>query len=104
MFIVSAIYGNSPGSRFDEKYYLFRHRPMVEELLQPFGLKGLRILKGAASLNEQDLPFRIIAEMHFETREGFEQGMAQHGETVLGDAPNYTDIEPILQVSEVLAE
>ena len=102
MFLVSAIYLNHEGSRFDATYYLEIHRPMVVGLLAPHGFKSLRLVRGVAALDGSMAPYRMIAEMHFESREGFEQGMQEHGEVIMGDAANYTDIEPVLQVGELL--
>lgn len=102
MFVVSALYPNLPDCRFDEGYYLSRHRPMVEELLAPFGLQALRILSGKAALDGTDAPFRVIAEMHFATREGFETGMARYGDKILADTANYTNVQPQMQICELL--
>lgn len=102
MFVVSAIYTHATDHRFDEDYYLSWHRKMVEDLLAPFGFKGLRILKGRSSLKGSEAPYLIIAEMHFDSEEGFKAGMAEHGDKILADAGNYTNLQPILQVSDLL--
>ena len=34
--------------------------------------------------------------------EAFQAGMAKHGKEILGDIPNYTDIAPVIQISEVV--
>ena len=37
-----------------------------------------------------------------DTVEAFQAGMAKHGKEILGDIPNYTDIAPVIQISEVV--
>jgi uncharacterized protein (TIGR02118 family) len=36
--------------------------------------------------------------------EGFQAAMQEHGAEILGDIANYTDIAPVVQVSEVVVE
>ncbi|MGX7927138.1 EthD family reductase [Tsuneonella sp. HG094] len=102
MFLVSAVYPEDGQARFDEIYYLGPHRELVSGLLEPFGLTSMRLVKGVSALDGGAAPFRMLAEMHFASREGFDQGMAVHGAEIMGDAANYTDIQPILQVGEIL--
>jgi hypothetical protein len=39
--------------------------------------------------------------MEFESFEGFEAGMAAGGGQILADVPNYTDMQPLVQLSEI---
>ena len=36
--------------------------------------------------------------------EAFQAGFGPHAEEILGDIPNYTDLAPTLQISEVMVE
>jgi len=33
----------------------------------------------------------------------FQKGMGVHGEGIMGDIPNYTNIEPTMQISEIVS-
>jgi hypothetical protein len=33
--------------------------------------------------------------------DGFQKGMGQHGKEILADIPNYTNIQPQMQISEI---
>lgn len=57
------------------------------------GLGGLE--PGSAPL------FLCVASMKFETIEEFQSGLQKHGEELMADVPNFTNIEPQFQISEV---
>ena len=41
-----------------------------------------------------------MGRLYFETIEGFQQSLAQHGPELIADIPNFTNVELVLQVSE----
>jgi uncharacterized protein (TIGR02118 family) len=36
--------------------------------------------------------------------DAFQHGFAPHAQEIMGDIPNYTDVSPVLQISEVVVE
>jgi uncharacterized protein (TIGR02118 family) len=103
MLRVSAVYPNTQGSRFDGTDYVQRHRPFARGLLDPLGLRDLRITLGTAGLDGAPPPYWAISELIFDDRAAFDGAMAACGEALFADAPHYTDVAPVLQVS-VLAD
>lgn len=102
MLRVSALYPNHDGSRFDGAYYVRQHRPFARQLLAPHGLIDLRIALGAVALDGGPPPFRAISEMIFESRAAFDAAMEACGAALFADAVHYTDITPLLQISELI--
>jgi uncharacterized protein (TIGR02118 family) len=102
MICVMAVYPNKPGSRFDTDYYTTRHAPFARGLLEPHGLIGLRITAGSAALDNAQPPFWAVSEMHFTNRAAFDAALDQCGAALFADAPNYTDVEPILQIASIV--
>lgn len=98
------LYPAAPGHHFDFAYYLARHVPMARELLVPEGLVRLEVDRGASG-EELGSPPRYVcmASMYFETLEDYERAMARHGESLGADVPNYTNVEPFVQVNEIIA-
>jgi len=47
-------------------------------------------------------PFVCIGHLYFQSLTDFQNGMLAHGEDLLADVPNYTDLTPQIQVSEVV--
>lgn len=101
MILISAIYPNHAGSRFDADYYMTRHSQLANQLLTPYGLQQVRIVLGVSDLQGAAPAFWAISEMHFVSRDHFERAMHECGPALFEDAKNYTDVTPTLQVGVV---
>ncbi len=104
MIMVSVMYPNQAGSKFDMDYYTNTHLPLVAERWGPLGLKGATVVKGLAG-PEPGSPatYQVMALVEFETSEAFEKAVAAHGEEIFGDIPNFTDTQPVVQINDVVA-
>lgn len=83
-------------------YYAEKHMPMVASL---FGevLKKYAIDRGIAGRTPDDsIPYQAIGYFYFDQLSDYEKAFGPNAETILRDIPNYTDIQPIVQISEVL--
>jgi hypothetical protein len=58
--------------------------------------------KGITGGADQAAPYICIGNLYFETRDGYDLGIAQAGSILRGDISNFTDITPVRQISEVL--
>ena len=101
MAIVSVMYPAEAGSRFDMDYYLNRHMTMVAETWSPVGLRGYTVLKGVRAPGGGEPVFQIVVNLDFESADAFEAAVAQSGAKVMGDVPNFTDLTPSIQISDV---
>jgi uncharacterized protein (TIGR02118 family) len=99
--LISAVYPNEAGSRFDAAYYRERHTPLAIALLEPHGLTGLRTAIGEAGLDGAPPPYWAICEMTFTSRAAFDAALARQGAAIFADIPNYTTVTPVLQVSRL---
>ncbi|MCW3006656.1 MAG: ethyl tert-butyl ether degradation protein EthD [Solirubrobacterales bacterium] len=103
MIRVSVMYPSGDGSTFDHDYYRERHMPLVAELMGD-ALKGTAIDRGLAGGAPGEPPTYVtVGHMTFDAVEDFQAGMAEHGEQILGDIPNYTNITPVLQINEIVS-
>ena len=101
MIIVSVLYPNGPGSKFDLDYYLKRHMPMVQQRLGA-PLKRVAVERGlGGGAPGAPPPFLAAAHLHFDSVEAFQAAFAPHAEPILSDVPNYTNTTPVIQISEV---
>jgi uncharacterized protein (TIGR02118 family) len=101
MIKVSMLYANSAGCTFDMNYYLDRHVPMVEE---KFGraCENVEVDQGVgSSAPGAPAPFVAIGHFYFQSVEAFHAAFAPHAQAIMADIPNYTNAQPIIQVSEV---
>ncbi len=101
MIKVTILYPNSEGKTFDMDYYSNKHMPMVASLLGD-SLKLLAIDKGIAGRTpDEPIPYLGIGYLYFDTLSAYQNSFGPNAEKIVGDIPNYTNIEPVVQISEV---
>jgi len=99
---VTVLYPNEENKNFDMDYYCNTHLPMVNKLLGDT-LKGASVEKGlGGAAPGSAAPYAGIGNMYFDSVEDFGKAFGPNAEKIMGDLPNFTDIEPIIQVSEVM--
>lgn len=101
MVKVSVFYPYAEGARFDMRYYCDRHIPMVRARLGS-ACKGAAVERGLAGESPDSRPsFAAMGNLYFDSVEDFQASFGPHAEEFTRGVPNYTDIEPFIQVSEV---
>ncbi len=103
MVVVSVMYPATADARFDMPYYLEKHVPMVGERWRALGLREVKVLRGVGAPEGGAATYSVIALLTFESTDAVQQAMAQHGKEIVGDIANFTNVKPIIQVSDVLA-
>jgi uncharacterized protein (TIGR02118 family) len=102
MITVSVFYPKTATSRFDFAYYLDTHTPMLKRLLEPAGMQNLRLLRGKGSLDGGAAPYEVTAHFDLPSLEVLQNALSKHGAQIIGDMPNYTDVQPVIQINEAL--
>jgi uncharacterized protein (TIGR02118 family) len=101
MIKVSVFYPNNEGSKFDMNYYCNSHIPMVRQKLGA-ACKGAAVEQGITGATPGSRPaFIAMGHIYFDSVEAFQTAFGPHTEAIMADIPNYTDIQPTLQISEV---
>ena len=103
MIVVSVMYPAAADARFDMKYYLEKHVPMVGERWRPMGLREAKILQGVGAPGGGAAPFQVMALLTFDSAAALDPALAAHGKEIMGDIANFTNVQPIIQVNDVLA-
>ncbi len=102
MIKVTILYPNEKGKTFDMDYYSNSHMPMLASLYGD-ALKKLEIDKGISGRTPDDqVPFLAIGYLYFDNLSAYQEGFAPNAEKIIGDIPNYTNVQPIIQISEVI--
>lgn len=101
---ISILYPNHAGARFDLRYYVDTHMPMSIDLLgRHAGFKGVSVEQGlGGGAPGSPAPYVAMCHFLFTSAEDFMAAFVPHAALLQGDMPNYTNIEPIIQFSEVL--
>lgn len=102
MIKVSVMYPATPGARFDHAYYRDRHMPLVKARMGAH-CRSYTVDKGlAGGAPGQPLTYVAMCHIFCDSVEGFQAGFGPHAQEIMGDIPNYTDIAPVVQISEVV--
>jgi uncharacterized protein (TIGR02118 family) len=103
MVVVSVMYPDKPGMRFDERYYIERHGGLLQERWAALGLREVKLLRGVGAPGGGGAAtYRVTALLTFESQAALERCLSAHGAEILGDIPNFTDVQPVIQVNEVM--
>jgi uncharacterized protein (TIGR02118 family) len=97
MFVVTVMYPSN--TKFDLKYYMATHMPLVDARWKEHGLKSWSVTR-ATGAPAGEAPFQIITTLNFDSGDGFQKAVAASGKEVMGDVPNFTDAQPTMQFGE----
>ena len=94
MIRVSVLYPSADGSTFDHDYYAATHVPMAVAAWSPVKTE---IDKGVNGPNVAAVHFYFESLSDFQTAAG-----GPETKNVQADVPNYTNITPVMQISEIV--
>jgi uncharacterized protein (TIGR02118 family) len=102
MIKVSVMYPYAEGARFDHAYYRDKHMPLLKARMGD-ACKSYTIDKGLGG-GAPGQPPTYVAMCHVfsDSVEAFQTAFAPHAKEIMGDIKNYTDLAPVMQVSEVV--
>jgi len=101
MIKISILYPNKEGQKFDFDYYVKTHMPMsIHKMGEK--LRGVSVEQGISGGTPGSAP-PFVAACHFlfDTGDEFLAAYMPNAAILQADMPNYTDIEPVIQFSEV---
>jgi uncharacterized protein (TIGR02118 family) len=103
MIRVTVLYPNESGKKFDVDYYTNKHMKLVSERLKSFGLVRTEVDRGiAGGTPGSAAPYVCIGHVYVNSLADFQKAMGAHGKEIMGDIPNYTNIQPTIQISEIV--
>jgi len=101
MIKVSVFYPKTESSSFDMDYYCNNHIPMVQEKVGA-ALKRIAVEGGlGGGTPDSPPPYAAMGHLYFDSVEEFQSSFGPHAAAIMADVPNYTDVAPIVQVSDV---
>ena len=99
--MLSIFYPNIEGKKFDKDYYLNTHMPLSLKL-QGKAVKHVSVEFGVSGgVPGSQPPYIIICNFLYNSFEEFEKAFMPHADILMKDILNYTDIETVIQFSEV---
>lgn len=104
MIKMSVYYPADGGSKFDHDYYRTSHLPLIKERLGAACLR-YEIDRGLAGREPGSAPqFVAACHVYSPSLAIFQAALAPHRAEIAADVANYTDIAPIVQISEIVGE
>jgi uncharacterized protein (TIGR02118 family) len=101
MIRVNVLYPRKEGAPFNWDYYIGTHMPLVSRRLGG-ALLDVSVEQGVAGGAPGTPPaFIAMAHLTFQSAAAFEAAFTPHAAEIMGDIPNYTTIEPLIQISDV---
>jgi len=104
MVVFTVLYPYAPGKRFDMDYYVEKHLGLVKEKVGS-ALKAVSVDKGLSGPEPGSAPaYAAICRLVFKSVEDIATHLAPHDATFAADVPNFTDITPQFQISELVLQ
>jgi uncharacterized protein (TIGR02118 family) len=98
LFVVTVLYPAK--ATFNMDYYMQTHMPLVRDGWRAW-LKGDSVVKVAGSPAGEPT-YQVITQLSFESQEGFQAAFGAAGAKIMGDIPNFTDGEPVVQLGATI--
>ena len=103
MIRATVLYPNKPDAKFDLDYYVNKHMKMVSEKFAPFGLVKAEVEKGIGGMQAgSPPPYVAMGSTVFNSIDDLQRASMAHANELMADLPNFTNIEPQMQVSEIV--
>jgi len=100
-FKVTILYPGGEDKTFDMDYYEKKHMPMVAGFLGS-NLKFYEIDKGIGGRTPNDkAPFMAVGYFYISDVAEYNKAIAQNREAIINDFKNYTNVQPVIQISEI---
>ena len=101
MIKITVLYPNGPAARFDMGYYVNKHMPMLRQKCAPECRRVAAESGLAGGTPGSHPPYIAVGHLTFDSVASFQKAFIPHAPEILADIPNYTNTEPIIQISEI---
>lgn len=102
MIILTVLYPKTDSSHFDHEYYIQKHIPLVHSIWGGMGLERVDLMRGVGSLDGGPAAYELIVALGFTAMEDVQNALGK-GEEIMGDIPNFSNVQPIIQLSQPIA-
>ena len=94
MIAITILYPRTDDSTFDMGYYTSTHMPMLANALGD-------ACQGWGAADIADGKYAAMGWAVADSKAAFDAAMAEHGAAIMGDVPNYTNVQPELLIGEI---
>ncbi len=103
MYYITAIYPYQDGAYFNFDYYKERHIPL---LISCFGdnFIDIQVRQGLAGIERDSPDFICIFSMRVHSFTRWQDQIKLHGDQIFNDTKNFTNLEPIIQIDQLVCD
>ena len=103
MIVVSVMYPETEGTRFDLDYYMKKHMPLVASRGQDIGLQSYQVMRGTGAPGGKPT-YRVVTLLTVSSLQAFHSGMETHGKEIMEDIANFSEVRPVIQFNETVEQ
>jgi uncharacterized protein (TIGR02118 family) len=93
--MISVLYPNGADTKFDMNYYLTKSKSSGPPARASMSRKGSLVGR------RERLPHMLLAHLAFDLVDAFQAAFGPHAAAIMGDIPNCTNVQSVVQISEV---
>lgn len=97
---MTILYPNTDNVRFDFEYYKNHHLPLIMKLYNK-AISKFELRKGLPAPDGTKPPYVATINIYIADQQAFDEAGAQHGQTLVDDVPNFSNVLPIFQQDEI---
>ena len=102
MIRVSALYPNGPDAKFNMEYYANNHARLMRDRVGSAMISAEYNIGLGSGVPGEPAPYIAVGHAVFNSLEEFQAAFGPHAEELMADVPNFTNVEPVLQISEIV--
>jgi len=98
MITLIAMYPKTETSTMDVDYYINTHAPMVA------GHLGSSLLRATVTTGADfggPTPYSLVSMLEIDSMESLGAAFGAHADEIMGDIPNFTNVQPVMYVGSV---
>ena len=65
------------------------------------GLRGARVMHGQTGPDGKPPLYAVMTLLEFDSVDAFGKAASTHGGPIMGDIANFTNVQPVVQISEI---
>lgn len=100
MVKVSVLYLNGDDIKFDMRYYIDFHMPLLQRLMGS-ALKKVSVEHGISGEPGSPAPYIATGHLLFDSFQTYQASFAPHAQEIMEDIPKYTNSRPVIQIGEI---
>jgi uncharacterized protein (TIGR02118 family) len=102
MLRLTVLYPAGDGATFDWDYYTSQHMALVQDKFGDWMAREPEVTRGLGAVPKGDATYQCTAAMYFASKDDLDAAFRNAGTAIPEDIPKFTNVQPIMQLDEVV--